>query len=157
VARTLILGLGNPLLTDDGVGVHVVERLRAQGLPPGVEVEDGGTGGLLILDLVAGFDRLVVVDAIDVGEPPGTLLELDREDLERLACYHTVSPHDADLLTALRLGRELGLALPTELFCVAVQVADITTLAEECTPAVRAAIPGACTAALRLAQLTAES
>jgi hydrogenase maturation protease len=151
VRRTLILGLGNPVVSDDGVGVHVVERLRAGTLPPGVELEEAGASGLAILDLVVGYDRLVVVDAIDVGRPAGTVLELDAADLERLSARHMVSPHDADLLTTLRLGRELGLELPTEVACVAVQVADLETLAEECTPAVAAAIPAACAAALRLA------
>jgi len=149
--RTLILGLGNPLVSDDGVGVRVVEHLRGQRLPPGVDVEDAGTAGLAILDLAAGYDRLVVVDAIDAGSPPGTVLELDRSDLERLGGRHLVSPHDADLLTTLRLGHELGLPMPAEIACVAVQVADVVTLSEQCTPAVEAAIPAAAAFALRLA------
>lgn len=151
MSGTLILGLGNPLLSDDGAGVRVAERLRADGLPPGVEVVEAGTSGLAILDLVVGYDRLVVVDAIDAGRPPGTVLELDRDELERLASHHAVSPHDADLLTTLRLGRELGLRVPVEVWCVAVQVEDVVTLAERCTPAVEAALPRAAAAALRLA------
>lgn len=149
--RTLILGLGNPLVGDDGVGVRVVEHLRSVMLPPGVELEEAGTAGLAILDLVVGCDRLVVVDAIDASLEPGTLLELDRPALERLGGRHLVSPHDADLLTTLKLGHELGLAMPAEITCVAIQVADLVTLGEGCTPKVEAAIPAAAAAALRLA------
>lgn len=148
---TLILGLGNILVSDDGVGVRVVEHLRRRSLPPGVELEEAGTAGLAILDLVAGHGRLVAVDAIDVGLEPGTVLELDRAGLERLGGRHLVSPHDADLLTTLRLGEELALPMPREIHCVAVQVADIETLSERCTPKVEAAIPRAAEAALRLA------
>jgi hydrogenase maturation protease len=149
--RILILGLGNPLISDDGVGVWVVEHLRRQVLPPGVELQEAGTAGLAILDLVVGHDRLVVVDAIDASLEPGTVLELDRSDLEQLGGRHLTSPHDADLLTTLKLGHELGLPMPAEIACVAVQVADIVTLAERCTPKVEAAIPRAAAAALRLA------
>jgi hydrogenase maturation protease len=149
--RALILGLGNPLVGDDGVGVRVVEHLRGGELPPGVELEEAGTAGLAILDLVVGCDRLVVVDAIDAGLEPGTLLELDRTALERMSCRHLVSPHDADLLTTLRLGHELGLPMPAEVHCVAVQAANLVTLGQGCTPKVEAAIPAAAAAALRLA------
>lgn len=149
--RTLILGLGNPLVGDDGVGIRVVEHLRGEELPPGVELEEAGTAGLAILDLAVGFDRLVVVDAIDASLEPGTLLELDRAALEHMSGRHLVSPHDADLLTALKLGHELGLAMPAEITCVAIQVADLVTLGEGCTPKVEAAIPAAAAAALRLA------
>jgi len=149
--RALILGLGNPLVSDDGVGVRVVEHLRGQPLPPGVDLEEAGTAGLAILDLAVGYDRLVVVDAVDADLEPGTVLELDRADLERMTGRHLVSPHDADLLTALQLGRGLGLPMPEEVHCVAVQVADLTTLVERCTPRVEAAIPAAAEAALRLA------
>jgi hydrogenase maturation protease len=139
------------LVSDDGVGVRVVERLRGQSLPPGVELEEAGTAGLAILDLAVGYDRLVVVDAIDASLEPGTVLELDRTDLERMTGRHLVSPHDADLLTTLELGAELGLPMPQDVHCVAVQVADLTTLVERCTPKVEAAIPAAAAAALRLA------
>jgi len=149
--RTLILGLGNPVRSDDGVGIHVVDRLREAGPPEGVRLEAAGAAGLAMLDLVAGYERLVVVDAIDAGLEPGTVLELSMEDLERLTPLHAASSHEADLATTLELGRRLGLPMPAEVAIVAVQAADIVTFAEQCTPEVYAAIDEACALALRVA------
>jgi len=68
---TLVIGLGNPLRGDDGVGVRAIELLAALTLPPDVEVTDGGTQGLGIVNLMEGRRRVIVVDAADVGKPPG--------------------------------------------------------------------------------------
>lgn len=148
--RTLVLGLGNSVRSDDGVGLAVVERLRSEPLPSGVALESAGTCGLGILDLVVGFERLVLVDAIDIGRPPGTVLELELDDLQRTMPLHCASSHDADLDAALAAGRRLGLDLPEEVIIVAVQVADTVTLAERLTPAVAAAVDEAVEALRRL-------
>ena len=142
--RTLVLGLGNPVLRDDGVGLHVVDRLRERGVPPGVHLEQAGTPGLGVLELIAGYRRLVIVDAIDLGDEPGSIHELSAPDLAEMAPVHTCSAHEADLPTALALGRQLGLPLPEEIFIVAVQVQDTHSFGEECTPPVAAALEGAC-------------
>jgi hydrogenase maturation protease len=136
--------------SDDGVGIHVVARLADADLPPHVDTEAAGTCGLGVLDLIVGYDRLIIVDAIDLDEPPGTVLELDLDDLSRTATLHAASPHDTDLLTALDTGRRLGLVLPRRIRIVAVQIQDTTTLSEECTPAVQGAIENACGIVLRL-------
>jgi hydrogenase maturation protease len=149
--RTLILGVGNPVLCDDGVGIQVAQRLDQQQLPDELTVAQAGTCGLGVLDLVAGFDRLIIVDAIDIDEEPGTVLRLSLDDLDRGPPVHFAAPHDVDLLTALEAGRRLEIEMPSEVWIVAIQAQDISTFSERCTPAVADAIDEACRVALALA------
>lgn len=80
--QTVVLGLGNPLLADDGVGIEVLDRLRrGWDLPPGVDLVDGGVWGLSLLPEIEDADRLLLVDAIDLDREPGSLVVLEREDL----------------------------------------------------------------------------
>jgi hydrogenase maturation protease len=101
-----VLGLGNVLLGDDGLGAAAVARLeRSYRIPPGVSLEDGGTLGLSLLGLVAESDRVIIVDAVRTGSPPGTLVRIDGEDVMD-AVRERLSPHQvgvADLLDAARL------------------------------------------------------
>lgn len=150
--RILILGLGNPVRSDDGVGFHVVQQLLEAGLSEGIDAEVAGTAGLGLLELIAGYQRLVIVDAIDAGEPPGTVLKLSPKDLSGFTPLHAASSHDVDLATMFELGSRLGQAMPEEVRIVAVQTADITTFSEQCTPRVRAALDRACQACLEAAQ-----
>ena len=102
----LVLGLGNVLLSDEGVGVRVVEALDAShDLPAEVEVLDGGTSGMDLLDMVADRDCLIVADAVNAGGPAGRLIRLENDDIRQL--FETrFSPHQlglSDLLANLRL------------------------------------------------------
>ena len=102
----LVLGLGNILLSDEGVGVRVVEALQARyRIPDGVDVIDGGTSGMDMLDLMANRDHLIVVDAVNTGEPPTTVIRLAGEDVP-VFFQSKISPHQlglSDVLAALRL------------------------------------------------------
>jgi hydrogenase maturation protease len=106
VKKTLVLGLGNILLSDEGVGVRVVERLQARyEFPDDVEIVDGGTLGLDLLPFVERADRLLVVDAVEMGADPGTIIRLEGEQIPAIF-GPKLSPHQmgfADLLTAARL------------------------------------------------------
>jgi len=150
-AKTLILGVGNPVRCDDGVGVHVAQRLEEQGNAGEFVVAQAGSCGLGVLDIVAGFERLIIVDAIDAGEDPGTLLSLRLDQLEQCAPIHIANPHDTDLITALETGRRLELELPSEILVVAIQIQDTVTFSESCTPAVAEAIDEVCGIAIALA------
>jgi len=102
----LVLGLGNILLSDEGVGVRVVEALEAGWtLPDGVEVVDGGTTGMELFDIVADRDCLIVADAVNAAGPPGSVIRLENDDIRVIFETH-FSPHQlglSDLLAALRL------------------------------------------------------
>ncbi|NOT09952.1 MAG: HyaD/HybD family hydrogenase maturation endopeptidase [Gemmatimonadales bacterium] len=117
---TLILGLGNPLMGDDGVGVAAVGKLReAWELPADVTVVDGGTWGMNLLPLIESAGRLILVDAIDTGAAPGTLTVLERHELPKLFVLK-LSPHQIDLREVLALAEWRG-ALPAYLVAVGVQ------------------------------------
>lgn len=108
----LILGLGNPLRGDDGVGPRVVEVLTHRGLPEGVSALDGGTGGIGLLGMVEGWNRVVVVDAADIGREPGEIVRftLDRSHIAESSDDLTL--HNAGLADALALAYALDHPLP---------------------------------------------
>ncbi len=141
----LILGLGNVICGDDGLGVVAAERLRRDvQLPEGVEVLDGGTLGLALLAHVTGADDLILLDAIATGAPPGTLVRLDGDDVgpavrERLS-VHQIGV--ADLLDALHLLDEV----PRRLVLLGL-VPETLELAIERSPAVESRIDDLVTAA----------
>ena len=141
--RTLLLGMGNPYLCDDAVGIRLAESLHlrvgeVQGL---TYLEECSLGGLHILDLVAGYDRLVVLDSIRAGGPPGGWYRFDGRALRETMNLSSV--HDTNLATALELGRRLGLKVPSEaeIHVFAVEVEDNLTFSERMSDALEAAFP----------------
>jgi len=106
MGKTLILGVGNILLSDDGVGVHVIQRLQETvELPEGVEVLDGGTKGMDLLVYLEGVSRLLIVDAVETGGPPGTLTRLTGDQVPAYLSLK-MSPHEIglpDMLFAAKL------------------------------------------------------
>lgn len=138
--KTIVLGLGNTILSDDGIGIYAARALRGEleGIADVVEAE---LAGFDLIELLAGYGRAVIIDAIELeNEKPGTVFRLAPDDLRitpRLASFH-----DIDIVTALELGRRLGLEMPSEVVIYAVQVEDTLTLKEGCTPGVEAVIPG---------------
>ncbi|NTU81370.1 MAG: hydrogenase maturation protease [Chloroflexales bacterium] len=150
---TLVLGLGNPILTDDAVGPRVAEQVRAAlAARPGPRpaVETASVGGLALMEALVGYERAVLIDALwRPGWPPGSLHRLTLDDLETLSpTARSVSPHDTSLAVALDFGRQLGLALPEQIVIYAVAVANVLDFGEEPTPEVAAAIPAAAAAVL---------
>jgi len=145
IAKMLVLGLGNPILTDDGVGIHVVRAAAAQCAPAnGVTFAEASVGGLRLLDLLAGYDRVILVDAIQTRDgQPGDVYRLGPGDLQ--GSLHSGSTHDLSLPGALDLGRGIGMALPKDedIVIVAVEVEDVLVFGEACTRAVAVAIPRA--------------
>ncbi len=135
--KTLVLGLGNLVLSDDGLGVHAIETLRAdRRVPPQVVLMDGGTQGLSLLPHISSYQRLLVIDAIDVGEKPGTLLRVEGRALQHLqgkASVHQLG--FADLMVALEL---LGES-PEEVVLFGVQPLS-TDWGTELTPPVQEAL-----------------
>ena len=138
--KTLILGLGNPILSDDSVGFHVAQALMGRFDEGKVTVMESDVAGLSLLDLLLGYDRVVIVDSIQTrGGKAGHIYRLRPEDFA--ITRHAVSPHDVNLLTALELGNRLGLDMPGEIVIFAIEVQDVTNFSESCTPEVERAIP----------------
>lgn len=138
--KTLVLGLGNPILTDDSVGFRVIQELRARFSRPSLTLMESSASGLTLLDLIAGYDKVIFVDAIQTeGGQAGTIYRLGTEDLGDTR--HLASSHGIDLVTVLELGKRLEIALPQEIIIFAIEVADVNTFSEGCTPEVEKAIP----------------
>jgi hydrogenase maturation protease len=141
--RTLIIGLGNPLVTDDSVGLRVIEELKPLLADrTDVEVSEDYWGGLRLMERMIGFDRAIVVDAIHSGAPPGTIHLLTPDGIPT---QRSASAHDMNLSTALEFGRQAGVHLPKNdrIRLVGIEAQDTLTFGEHCTPAVQAAIPRA--------------
>jgi hydrogenase maturation protease len=143
--RTLVLGMGNPYVMDDSVGLRMAAEFHRQaGDPPGVTwATDCAAGGLDLLDLLAGHQRLLVFDAIRTrGGRPGDWYRLDAASLRETR--HLGSIHDANFATALELGRTLGMDLPRdgEIHIFAVEIQDNECFGETLSPQLEAAWPG---------------
>ncbi len=137
--RTLVLGLGNPILSDDGVGIRVAGAVQSKVNRPDVTVLEAGVGGLDLLDLLIGYDRVIIIDAVQTGEgKPGQVYRLGPDAFQ--ATRHASTPHDVNFATALELGARLGLDLPREIIIFAVEVKDVTSFSEQCTPEVARAV-----------------
>jgi hydrogenase maturation protease len=138
-SMTLILGLGNPLRGDDGIGPRVIEEVTRRGLPEGVSSLDGGIAGLDLLNVLEGWKRVVVVDAADVGREPGQFLRFTPDQARFVEAEDSFSLHHAGLGEVLALADVLGQTLP-ELTIFGVQPASVGW-GQGLSPAVEAALP----------------
>ena len=138
MGRTLVAGFGNVLRGDDGFGVEVIRRLETDGLlGAGVELLEVGTGGLrLAQELLGGYDRLIVVDAMTRGGAPGTVYALE---VESVAPTREIDLHLAIPSRALSVAQALGV-LPPQVFLVGCEPAEVDELGTDLTPAVRRAV-----------------
>ena len=149
--KIIVLGLGNDILTDDAIGLHVVRELRQRlaGVE-GVDVRETMEMGLALLDFIVGYRGLVLVDSIQTGKVvPGVIQEIDGTDLKQLP---GPTPHFLGVGETLALGRSLGLTMPRDVRILAIEVADPLTLGEELTPAVAAAVKAAAERVVELAR-----
>ena len=139
--ETVVIGLGNPVLTDDSAGLKVARALAPllEGLP-GIQVRELYSGGIRLMEAMAGFGRAVIIDAIlTEGGRPGTVYSPEVNEL--FATRNTHSTHDANLAVALELGRTAGLRLPSEIRIWAIEARDVTSFSEELTGEVERAVP----------------
>jgi hydrogenase maturation protease len=108
---TVVLGLGNPLMADEGIGVYLVERLmESAGAYPSVDFVDAGTGGLSVLHHIEGRRKAVVVDCAYMDEPPGTIRRFTPEEVRSTKVLAHQSLHEADLLRIIAMARQLDQA-----------------------------------------------
>ncbi|MGA3268621.1 MAG: HyaD/HybD family hydrogenase maturation endopeptidase [Verrucomicrobiota bacterium] len=147
---TIVLGLGNPLMGDDGAGLAALEALRCgYHFGPDVQFEDGGTLGLALLPLVEDASSLLVLDAVRLGGRPGTMVVLEDEEIPR--CFSLkLSPHQAGFGETLAVAGLRG-KLPLQLALVGVEVVS-ANYAEPLSPEVQKVLPAMITAAITMLQ-----
>ncbi len=137
--QVIILGIGNILLTDEGFGVRVVEKLFDEyAFPDNVDVVEGGVLGIHLLGTLSKADHLIVVDAVKNKQPPGTLYRLEKEELpERILMKNSL--HQTDFLETLTLCQMIDKA-PETIVVLGAEPQDIETHSVELTPLIAARI-----------------
>lgn len=150
--KTLVVGLGNPILGDDGVGWRVaeqVERLlpsffQRTELETEVDVNCAALGGLSLMERLIGYQRAILIDSIGTGQHPiGTAYHFRLDDLYDPTAGHTTAAHDVSLVMALKIGRSLGAQLPDQIDVVAIESPYVYDFSEELTLPVAAVVPRA--------------
>jgi hydrogenase maturation protease len=142
VSNTLVVGLGNPILGDDAVGWLVAEAVHTS--CPWAEVICLSLGGLSLMERLVGYDRAIIVDAIQTHHGcVGEVYCLPLEEVPNRSAGHTTAAHDTSLQTALKLGRKMGAKLPSEVLVVAIESEPAFEFSEKLSPDIRAAIPEA--------------
>ncbi len=151
--KTLILGLGNPILGDDGVGWKVAEAVQLlvahRDLP--VEVDFAALGGLSLMERVLGYSRVILVDSLETGlDPIGTVRSMPLADLANPSAGHSASAHDASLMTALETARSMGGETPSRVDVVTIEAKMTYEFSEQLSPQIAAAVSVATQEVLKL-------
>jgi hydrogenase maturation protease len=151
--KTIIVGLGNPILGDDGVGWKVAQEVKKllPSLPPAltdrnesfIDVEFLSLGGISLMEHLIGYDRAILIDAVTSEQEAGSVLPAKLTEMPDYSAFHITSVHDTSLQNAIRLGKSLGARLPDEVMVVGIATNRVFDFGEQLTPAVAAAIPRA--------------
>jgi len=140
--KTLLIGLGNPILGDDGVGWKVVENVRCQIDPEmRVDVDCLSLGGISLMEHLIDYQRAILVDAFISDENIGSVLVYKLNEIPNYSAYHITSMHDTSLQNAIELGKSMGAVLPDDIVVVGIAIRHIVDFSEELSPPVAGAIP----------------
>jgi len=152
--KTLVIGLGNPILTDDGVGVkvaHLIDELIKKYPLLNVDVTEASVGGLRLMETLLDYDNVYLIDAIlsHNGTEPGTFQRMTLKDLTDISpTQHSASAHDTTLVTALEMAKRLGLPVPPKITIYAISVENVLDFNEQPTKKVAQCIPHVANAVL---------
>ena len=150
--KTIVIGLGNPILGDDGVGWRVAEEVHHQ-LDPALHVDLDylSLGGISLMEHLVGYQRVILIDAFSSDEQPGSIKVSRLDDIPNYSAFHITSVHDTSLQNAMKLGRELGADLPDDVIVVGISTKQVYDFCEELSPPVAEAIPKAAEIVVELA------
>ena len=139
MSKTLIIGLGNPIMGDDAVGCKCIDMIKAEGLAAeGVEVDSFFRGGISLMERIIGYDRVLIIDSFSgSGKSPGTISHLKMDDLPSRTA---ASPHDGSLKAAYEFGQQMGVPLPVQVDIIAVEIEPKYEFSEELSPPVKASL-----------------
>ena len=135
---TLILGIGNPILSDDAVGIKIAQQLEEE--KPDLTVEQTNEAAIALIDLITDYDRLIIIDSIKTGQgKAGELYKLTLEDFKPNNDF--TSSHGMDIATAFEVGKSLGCRMPQSVSIYAVEIKDNENFSEQCTKEVAERLP----------------
>ena len=142
--KTIVIGLGNPILGDDGVGWRVAEEVRLK-LDPAlhIDVDYLSLGGISLMEHLVGYERAILIDAFSSDEEPGLIKVSRLEEIPNYSAFHITSAHDTSLQNALKLGKDLGADLPEEIIIVGITTKHVYDFSHELSLPVEKAIPKA--------------
>jgi hydrogenase maturation protease len=136
----LVLGVGNEILTDDGIGPRLVNSLNRGLLPEVVDYKNTSLGGLEMLDLICRYESVVLIDAMKTGIfPPGSVHCFTPDDFRET--LHLSNLHDINFLTALELGRVTGMPVPANIYIIAIEIVEDMVFSSEFSPAIQKQYP----------------
>jgi hydrogenase maturation protease len=141
--KTIIVGIGNPILGDDGVGVHIADQLKKQINDPDITIDHAYTGGMNLLDIILGYDKAILIDTIKTPSlKQGTVQQYD---LSELPTRHSHNPHDVSFSEAISLAQQLGeQRIPKEIKIIGISLHKTPLVFQDClSPPIESAIPKA--------------
>jgi hydrogenase maturation protease len=145
--KTIVIGVGNPILQDDGVGIHIINKLRGHLKDSQVIMDIAYTGGMNLLDMIRGYDKVILIDAIK--QEHCKTGEVKRFPLTQAPAIHSSNPHDVSLSEALHLAKQLGEThLPQEIIVIGIVVKNTNDFGEHLSSEVASAVPTAVTMVL---------
>ncbi|MEE9440779.1 MAG: hydrogenase maturation protease [Candidatus Thermoplasmatota archaeon] len=147
--KTVVLGVGNPILSDDGVGIHVVNQLKQHINNPNITIDEALTGGMNLLDLLLGYDKAIIIDAVKTTGD-GEEGEVKRIPLGGFSTMHSCNPHDVSLTEAIQMAEKLGeTRIPKEIIIIGIMMKKLPCeFGEKLSEKVAAAVPKAVEIAL---------
>jgi hydrogenase maturation protease len=140
--KTLVLGIGNDILGDDAVGIHIAREVARQIGPEQADVRETGATGLNLIEIISGYDRLIVADAILTNKKTGAgkIHRLELKDLQEID--GSITPHEAGLRNTIELGKQLFPGqMPQKVVIYGVQIQDVAEISINMSPKVKAAMP----------------
>ena len=141
--KIIVLGVGNLILGDDGVGIHVVNDVKKQIEDPNITIDEAITGGMNLLDLILGYDKAIIVDAVKSAKSvAGTVERIPIADFNTM---HSCNPHDVSLIEAIQMAKKLGeTKIPSEIIIIGVMMKEIPCeFGENLSGKIQAAVPKA--------------
>ncbi len=130
---TLILGMGNPILSDDGAGIRAVQEIAKRTLKKDIEIKETNVGGFAVIDEIVGYRNVVIVDAVKTKDgKPGSIYRFTPADFK--ATVHLSTPHTINFATAMALAEKYGYDLPESIEIYGIEVEDTTSFGESCSP-----------------------
>jgi hydrogenase maturation protease len=141
--KTIVLGVGNPILSDDGVGIHVANQLKQKINDPNIAIDEALTGGMNLLDLILGYDKAIIIDAVKIDD--GEEGEVKRISLSNFSTMHSCNPHDVSLTEAIQMAEKLGeTRIPKEITIIGITMKKLSCeFGEKLSEKIATAVPKA--------------
>ncbi|MFW6120653.1 MAG: hydrogenase maturation protease [Petrotogales bacterium] len=141
--KTIILGVGNLILGDDGVGVHVANEIKKHINNPNITIDEAITGGMNLLDLILGYDKAIIIDAVKTKD--GENSEVKRIPLDDFSTMHSCNPHDVSLIEAIEMAKKMGEdRIPKEIIIIGVMMKELPCqFGEKLSKKIASAVPKA--------------